>query len=63
MPLSFALTGPVSGVLGPETTIVVAGLLGAVLMGAMLFYPGVRDPERQVAPAEPATPDPSQAPA
>lgn len=56
VPLSFALTGPVSGVLGPETTIIAAGLLGAVLMGAMLFYPGVRDPERgRVAGSIPAT--------
>jgi MFS family permease len=46
VPLSFALTGPVSGILGVETTIVGAGLLGAVLMGGLLFWPGVRDPER-----------------
>jgi Transmembrane secretion effector len=46
VPVSFALTGPVSGVLGPETTIVGAGLIGAVLMGGLLFVPGVRDPER-----------------
>jgi MFS family permease len=49
VPLSFALTGPVSDVLGPETTIVVAGLLGAVLMSLMFFVPGVRDPERPAA--------------
>jgi DHA3 family tetracycline resistance protein-like MFS transporter len=45
VPISFALTGPISGLLGPETTIVSAALLGAVLMGALLFWPGVRDPE------------------
>ena len=46
VPVSFALTGPVSAVLGPETTIIGAGLIGAVLMGGLLFVPGVRDPER-----------------
>jgi DHA3 family tetracycline resistance protein-like MFS transporter len=57
VPISFALTGPVSDVLGPEQTIVGAALLGAVLMGSLLFYPGVRDPERHPPTAEvaPAT--------
>jgi hypothetical protein len=27
-------------------TLVLAGTIGAVLMGALLFAPGVRDPER-----------------
>ena len=47
VPLSFALTGPVSALLGPGPTMIVAGLLGSVLMGVLLFVPGVRDPERQ----------------
>jgi MFS family permease len=47
VPVSFALTGPVAGVLGPGPTMIGAGLLGAVLMGALLFVPGVRDPERE----------------
>ncbi len=46
VPISFALTGPAAGLFGPETTIVGAALLGAVLMSALLFVPGVRDPER-----------------
>jgi len=46
VPVSFALTGPVSAVLGPGTTMVAAGLVGSVLMGGLLFWPGVRDPER-----------------
>jgi DHA3 family tetracycline resistance protein-like MFS transporter len=46
VPVSYALTGPVSAVLGPQTTLVAAGLLGAVFMGGLLFVPGVRDPER-----------------
>ncbi|MEO8273512.1 MAG: MFS transporter [Chloroflexota bacterium] len=56
VPISYALTGPVSSVLGPDMTLIVAGLLGAVLMGGLLFVPGVRDPERmqgsQVDPAQ-----------
>jgi MFS family permease len=48
VPVSFALTGPVAGLLGPGTTMVGGGLVGAVLMGALLFVPGVRDPERTV---------------
>jgi DHA3 family tetracycline resistance protein-like MFS transporter len=47
VPVSFALTGPAAELFGPETTIVWASLIGAVLMGALLFYPGVRDPERE----------------
>jgi MFS family permease len=46
VPVSFALTGPVSDVLGPETTVVVAGVLAAAVMFVLLFVPGVRDPER-----------------
>lgn len=46
VPVSFALTGPVSGAIGPETTMVGAGVLGAILMFSLLFVPGVRDPER-----------------
>ena len=46
VPLSFALTGPIAGALGPGATMVAAGLVGAVLMGGLLFVPHVRDPER-----------------
>jgi hypothetical protein len=46
VPVSFALTGPVAGAIGAEWTMVAAGTSGAVLMGALLFAPGVRDPER-----------------
>jgi hypothetical protein len=53
VPVSFALTGPVSEAIGPGTTLVVGGLVGAVLMGALLFYPGVRDPERMSLVAQP----------
>jgi DHA3 family tetracycline resistance protein-like MFS transporter len=46
VPVSFALTGPVSAALGPGPTMIAGGLVGGVLMGALLFVPGVRDPER-----------------
>jgi DHA3 family tetracycline resistance protein-like MFS transporter len=57
VPVSFALTGPVAGLLGPETTMVGAGLIGAFFMGILLFVPGVRDPERRGSrlPSQPAT--------
>jgi predicted outer membrane lipoprotein len=54
-PVSFALTGPVAAAIGPESTLILAGTIGSVLMGALLFAPGVRDPERgAIPPAETA---------
>lgn len=47
VPVSFALTGPAAELLGPETTMIGAALLGAVLMSSLLFVRGVRDPERE----------------
>lgn len=46
VPISYALTGPVAEAFGPSQTMVVAALIGALLMGVLLFLPGVRDPER-----------------
>lgn len=46
VPVSFALTGPVSHALGAQTTLVVAGVAAAVATIAFLFVPGVRDTER-----------------
>ncbi len=45
VPISYAFTAPVAGVLGPQATVVCAGVLGALLMTGLLFIPGVRDPE------------------
>jgi DHA3 family tetracycline resistance protein-like MFS transporter len=42
LPLSFALTGPVSGAIGARATLVAAGLLGAVVTFAALYVPGMR---------------------
>ena len=47
VPVSFALTGPAAEAFGAANTMVAAALLGGLLMGMLLFVPGVRDPERQ----------------
>ena len=46
VPISFALTGPVSAGLGAQTTLVVGGIVAAVATIVFLFVPGVRDTER-----------------
>jgi MFS family permease len=42
LPLSFALTGPVSGAIGVQTTLVAAGILGGIVTFAALLLPGIR---------------------
>ncbi|WP_445148815.1 MFS transporter [Baekduia sp. Peel2402] len=42
LPLSFALTGPVSGAIGAQATLIGAGLLGAIVTLAALYVPGMR---------------------
>jgi MFS family permease len=42
LPVSFALTGPVSALIGVRTTLIGAGLIGAAVTLAALFVPGVR---------------------
>lgn len=59
VPISYALTGPISGVLGPDMTLILAGLIGSLFMFGLLFVPGVRDPER----ARTSAADPAQSPA
>lgn len=46
IPVSFALTGPVASALGVRETLVGAGVLGAGILLAFLFLPGMRDLER-----------------
>jgi DHA3 family tetracycline resistance protein-like MFS transporter len=46
VPVSFAITGPVAGVLGAGPTLVWAGVLGAAITLGGLFLPGMRDIER-----------------
>jgi MFS family permease len=45
LPLSFALTGPVSGAIGVRATLIGAGVLGAVVTFSALFIRGVRSVE------------------
>jgi DHA3 family tetracycline resistance protein-like MFS transporter len=53
LPVSFALVGPVSGLLGARTTLIAAGLgAGSILMVALVLLPGLRDIDR----AEPSRP-------
>jgi DHA3 family tetracycline resistance protein-like MFS transporter len=58
VPLSFALTGPIAGIIGPESTLVIGGVIGALAMISLLFVRGVRDPER----APPVSAGDSEAP-
>jgi DHA3 family tetracycline resistance protein-like MFS transporter len=50
LPLSFALTGPVSAALGARTTLVGAGVLGALVTFAALLAPGMRAVEGRTEP-------------
>jgi DHA3 family tetracycline resistance protein-like MFS transporter len=46
-PVSYALTGPVAEALGAEDTLLRAGVIsGCVLLGFLLFLPGIRHVER-----------------
>jgi MFS family permease len=46
-PLSYALTGPVAAAIGAEETLLQAGAIsGCVLLGFLLFLPGIRHVER-----------------
>ncbi len=45
IPISFALTGPISAAVGPETTLIGAAVVGAPLTLAFLFLPGMRATE------------------
>jgi MFS family permease len=51
VPLSYALTGPASDLLGPGTTMVYGALAGAVITILLILVPGVRDPEKVTPPA------------
>jgi DHA3 family tetracycline resistance protein-like MFS transporter len=55
LPVSFAITGPVSAALGLRTTLIGAGVLGAIVTFAALLVPGVRQMDDVLADAgEPA---------
>jgi DHA3 family tetracycline resistance protein-like MFS transporter len=46
VPVSFALTGPIAGAIGAQATLIGAGTLGGIATIAFLFFPGMRDTER-----------------
>jgi hypothetical protein len=46
VPLSFALTGPVAEAVGTKETLIAAGMIGSLGTIAFLFFPGMRDTER-----------------
>jgi MFS family permease len=59
LPLSFALTGPVSDAIGVRETLVAAGVLGAAVTIAGLLVPGVRSVERPARERAPGDPEPA----
>jgi MFS family permease len=61
LPLSFALTGPVSEALGARATLIGAGVLGAVVTLGGLFVRGVRAVEEPSRADAPAATDPALA--
>jgi predicted outer membrane lipoprotein len=46
VPLSFAIVGPIAAAIGARTTLIWAGVLGAVVTLLFMFIPGARGPER-----------------
>jgi DHA3 family tetracycline resistance protein-like MFS transporter len=54
LPVSFALTGPAVSLVGVRTTLVAAGLIGAVATFGALFLPGMRKIEQTIGPVGPA---------
>jgi Transmembrane secretion effector len=59
MPLSFALTGPVSAAIGVRATLIGGGVLGGIVTLAALFVPGVREVDERPRPT--SAPDPGLA--
>jgi DHA3 family tetracycline resistance protein-like MFS transporter len=53
LPLSFALTGPVSGAIGVQATLIGAGIVGAIVTFAALLLPGMRAVEGLGTPPRP----------
>lgn len=46
LPLSFALTGPMTAAIGVQATLIGAGVIGAIITFGGLLLPGMRDLER-----------------
>jgi DHA3 family tetracycline resistance protein-like MFS transporter len=47
LPLSFALTAPIAGLIGVRATLIGAALIGGVITLGALFLPGMRNIEGQ----------------
>jgi hypothetical protein len=64
LPISFALAGPIAGVLGAQTTLIASGAIGGCATLAFLFLPRMREPERAggdwAAPAPPLHVEPAR---
>ncbi|MFP5351850.1 MAG: MFS transporter [Actinomycetota bacterium] len=60
VPLSFALTGPVSGAIGVRATFFWGGVLGALATLAFLLWPGVRATESDGSMTSPGSAVPSE---
>jgi hypothetical protein len=54
LPLSYAVTAPVARVLGVRTTLIGAGVLGALTTLGFLFVPGMRDDSDEPVPSQSA---------
>jgi DHA3 family tetracycline resistance protein-like MFS transporter len=61
IPVSFAVAGTLGAVVNPRLLIVVASLIGSVVMLALLFVPGVRDPEQAAEVRTTSSPEPAEA--
>jgi MFS family permease len=46
VPLSFAIVGPLAEAIGVDATLILAGVLGAIVTLAFMYVPGAREPER-----------------
>ena len=46
VPLSFAVVGPAAAAFGVDATLIAAGMIGALVTVAFMFFPGARAPER-----------------
>ena len=51
LPLSLALTGPISGAIGARSTLIGAGVVGGAVTLAALYLPGMREVESRSGPA------------
>jgi MFS family permease len=66
LPVSFALTAPVAGLIGVRTTLVAAAIVGTAATAAALLIPGIRDiegrtPRNDSAATGRSAPEPSRA--